>query len=755
MTEGWSRHAGPMRRLCALVLLGAVLVALATPAGADERRARKVVIVAVPSLTWELVERLRPAAISDLLEGAAAASLSVRTIGPRTDVGEGYVTLGAGNRATARSGVAGAAFGPEEHAEASTAADAYARRTGERAVGSVFHLEIADVERSAARLHYGAEPGSLGQALAEADLQAAVIANSDLLRGGSYEPHREAALAMMDRSGRVRAGTVSAGLRTGDVAWPFGVRSDDDAVAAAFDDALATSDVVLVEASDMPRVDAYRKHSTARAQDKAEELAVGAADRLVAHVLDSVDLERDLVLLVAPSSPSTGERLTVFAMAGVGIDPGAASSATTRRAGFVTLTDVAPTILDALGLETPDAMSGTVITSAGGGPRTFADVEDMRRVDEITRFRDKAVGPVSVAFIVFQVLVYAAAVVAFTGDRAWLRRYVGGAALVVLAMPSLVFLSGLVTYDQLGVLGYVVALFVASAALAALAWRVGRRHLLLPPALLIGSTLSVLLVDVLSGAHLQINTPFGYSPIVAGRFAGYGNLAFALVAMAAVVVGTVVWAFPRIGGSAEPPRVGPGLAVAACLFVLTLVVDGLPSLGSDVGGVLATMPAFAVTILLLAGWRVSWPRIAAIVVITGAAIAGFALVDLARPEDHRTHLGRFVERVADGDIGTILQRKAEANIGLLTSSVWTYVIPVALAFLAFLTWRRTGFLRELQRAVPGLRACLVGGVVAGVLGFALNDSGVAVPAMMFGVLLPYITWLLVRSSDSAAGRRPA
>ena len=31
----------------------------------------------------------------------------------------------------------------------------------------------------------------------------------------------------------------------------------------------------------------------------------------------------------------------------------------------------------------------------------------------------------------------------------------------------------------------------------------------------------------------------------------------------------------------------------------------------------------------------------------------------------------------------------------------------------------------------------------GVLGFALNDSGVAVPAMMLGVLLPYLTYLLL------------
>jgi hypothetical protein len=270
------------------------------------------------------------------------------------------------------------------------------------------------------------------------------------------------------------------------------------------------------------------------------------------------------------------------------------------------------------------------------------------------------------------------------------------------------------------------------------------------PLLLIALTLAVMLTDVVTGARLQINTAFGYSPIVAGRFAGYGNLAFALVAISTIVVGTGFWGWRRSASGADGQRLDPTLVAVAALFVLTLLIDGHPSFGSDVGGVLTTMPAFTVTVLLLAGLQVSWRRLAVIAVATVAAISAFAAIDLARPAERRTHLGRFAHRVVEGDAGMILQRKAEANISILALSVWTYVIPVALAFLAFLTWRGTGFLRDLQRSVPGLRACLVGALIAGLLGFALNDSGVAVPAMMFGVLLPYLTWLLVSTSEETA-----
>lgn len=762
MTSGPASHAGhPMRRApLALLVLVLAVVGIVTPARAEPVETapvRRVVIVSVPTLTWNVVAERRPPAIMRLISASAVASLSLRTIGPRTSVAEGYLTLGAGNRATGNVDAVNAGYEVDQQVEGAGAGTVFARRTHIQPDGALLQLGIVDLQRSAQRLDYGAEPGALGDALRSAGRSAAVVANSD----GPIQPvpelHREAAMALMDSTGQVAGGSLSPSLSRPDPAWPFGLRASDRAVDRAFDAALRAHDVVLVEASDYARLDRYRRMMTPQAQVAASRRALVAADRLVAHVLERVDLSRDLVMLVAPAAPLAAEHLSTFAIAGPGIAPGWARSATTRRAGYVTLPDIAPTVLGAFGLATPDPMSGTIIASDGGGSPTADDLASMVRADVITRFRDKTVGPVSVAFIVFQVLVYGMAVVAMTGRRQRLRPYVAAAALEVLAIPPVVFLSGLVHYDRLGVVGYTVAIFVGAALLAGAARAAGRRHLLTAPGLLIGLTLAVLLVDVTTGGRLQINTPFGYSPIVAGRFAGYGNLAFALVAISAIVIGTLVWALPRLHRPEAPVR-DRTLLAPTLLFLIVIALDGLPSFGSDVGGVLATLPAFAVTVMLLAGIAVSWRRIVVIGVATAAAISSFAAVDLSRPAEKRTHLGRFAQKLIDGDVSPILQRKAKANVHLLTSSVWTWVIPVALAFLAFLTWRRSGFLRELQRSVPGLRPCLIGSLIAGVLGFALNDSGVAVPAMMFGILLPYLTWLMLRTSKDGAddnGAEPA
>jgi hypothetical protein len=411
-------------------------------------------------------------------------------------------------------------------------------------------------------------------------------------------------------------------------------------------------------------------------------------------------------------------------------------------------------------------MNGAPMAAAGGTTPDLDRYWALADDNDIAVFRNAVSGPVTVVFIIFQVLTYLLAVVALTGGRGRLRPLVTFMALTTMAAPAVAFLSGLVPYEVLGVGGYLLAFFVASALVAALAWAVGlvvtrrggpdaRVGPVVAPLLLAGLILGVLLVDVAVGGRLQIDTVFGYGggPIVAGRFAGYGNLAFALAAISAIVVGTGVWGLVRLR-RADPNAAAPSdrlvLAGVSVLFVVTVLAIGLPQLGLNVGGVLSSVPAFIVTALLLSGVALSWRRLALVGLASLGVIAAFGLVDLTRPEESRTHLGRFISLSADqGAEGatTVIQRKIASNLNILTSSVWTLVIPVAVGFIVFLAWRQPGFLRRLQAWMPGARACLVGGLVLAVLGGVLNDSGVAIPGILFAVLLPYLTVLILRTAE--------
>jgi hypothetical protein len=715
------------------------------PAGAQDADGR-VLVISAPRLIWQDIVDLQPPALTGLFGRSAVASLSVRAIGPRTDIGEGYVTIGAGNRARIDRAVAGDAVGADEVLDGRSGAELYELATGRRPDGTVLHLAAEIAREDADGLLYGAEPGAIGRALREAGHTTAVIANADGDDGGL---HREAVLALMDPEGAVEAGRVDLSLTREAPTAPTGRVTDPNAVLDAFDAAWADGGAVLVELSDLERVERVIADAAAAGEPIPDRGALTAAalarsDELVAGLLERVDPSRDTVIVVAPTSPAGRGQLTAFAIAGPGIQPGKARSATTRRDGYVTLPDVGATILDRLDVDLPDALSATPITSAGG-PRFDARLARSLAVDdEVARFRDRTVGPMSVAYIVTQVVAYGLSAIALSTRRRGLSIGAEVLALTTLAVPLLAFLSGAVRVEDLGVPGYVTAI-LALALVVGVVTRLALRpiHRLAPVCALVAANWALQVADILAGGRLQLDTPFGYSPIVAGRFQGFGNLAFALLASSAIIVAASPPALatrrlPDPDAVRRPVRGAP-LAMAIAVLGLTVIVDGAPPFGSDVGGVLASVPAFAVVIALLARWRVSWRLLVGVVAATLVAITLFALVDLSRPEGERTHLGRFVERVQDGDAGLIVRRKLNANWSILTSSVWTWLVPFGLAFLAFLSLRRTGFLRRLQDGVPGVRAALVGCLIVGFLGFALNDSGVAVPAMMFGMVLPWIT----------------
>ncbi|HEV7534335.1 MAG TPA: hypothetical protein VGP90_01795, partial [Acidimicrobiia bacterium] len=469
----------------------------------------------------------------------------------------------------------------------------------------------------------------------------------------------------------------------------------------------------------------------------------GPDDAALGPLLQRIDPAHDLVMVVAPAAPGDAAELTTFAIAGPGIGPGLARSATTRRDGYVTLPDVGATALLALGVTVPDAMNGTEISSGGGaafGPSTASSLAD---ANTIAVFRDRTVGPVSVVFVGLQIVTYLIAMALLARGRRRLPGVLGFVFLVIVAMPIVTFLAGFVRYDRLGLAGYTLAVVGAAAVLAALALPARRWHRAAPVLALVALNWVLQVVDLVTGGRLQIDTTFGYSPIVAGRFQGIGNLAFALLVGAALVVATAAWEW----GGGGHPRPDRWWAAVVAVFAVTVVVDGWPAFGSDAGGVLACVPAFALVAVWLGGWRVSARRVVAIAGVAVAVVAVFALADLARPAAERTHLGRFVADVFNGEAGVVVRRKLEANWQVLTSSIFALLVPALVVGFAVLVSRRGGLVAAAQARAPGLRPCLLGAVVAGALGFAVNDSGVAIPAMMIAMVVP---WLLLHVSATMA-----
>ena len=156
---------------------------------------------------------------------------------------------------------------------------------------------------------FGGTIGALGQALEDAGAGRGVVANADgadpLVAGQPI--HREAALTMVDEDGAVSCGQVDTSLLETDELAPFGVRLDEQAVLDASTRCGTPDSVVLVEASDLRRAIAFRTAGHAGAGRRRVGGGPASTDALAGGLLDRLDLERDAVVVVAPTTqPSPG-----------------------------------------------------------------------------------------------------------------------------------------------------------------------------------------------------------------------------------------------------------------------------------------------------------------------------------------------------------------------------------------------------------------------------------------------------------------
>lgn len=744
---GRAHRIGATALAFTVVLSAAIVVAapstsapMRASTGAPADAARRILIVSLPHVTWEHLEEADAPNLRALLSESGVANLAVRVERLATRSGDGYTTIGAGTRAVADSREAGLALEPDEVIENGTAADVFERRSGYPLDGAVGHMWIGSISDDNEDALFGGVPGVLGDALVADGRVTGVVANADW---SIVDPevdtfHREATAALMGSRGVVGCGRVARSLLVDDAAAAYGVRLDAKAVVDAFEKCWTDRAVVLVEASDLARAEAYRSRTGRRQGDRLFVESLERADTLIGKLLERVDHERDAVVVVAPASPQRAAHLTVFGVRAPGLEPGLLVSGSTRQAGFVTIQDVGPTIAALAGLDRPDEMEGRAATRAGSGGDAGERFEELAARDRDARFRDKMLASVVAVYIALQILLSAGIAFSLARRAPRFERLLEVSALGLLGALPLTYLSALLPFTEWGAGAYALFLVGGGAAIG-IAADATRRRVLLPLGLVLCLMLGVTAVSVtLLDSRLQLSTVFGDSPIVAGRFSGVNNVTFSQMMVAAILLASFL-VHRRKG------RVG--LVSATALLVAVLLVDTAPMWGADVGGILAGLPALALAVLLLSGRRLRPVAVVYGALATVLTVFALGMLDLTRESSERTHLGRLFERVAaDGWDGfaTIVERKLSSNIATLTGSAWSMMVVPMLVFGALLVWRAPARLRAVLTRIPEMRPALYALLTAGVLGYALNDSGIAVPGMMLAVANPAVSYLLLR-----------
>jgi hypothetical protein len=497
-------------------------------------------------------------------------------------------------------------------------------------------------------------PGSLGGALEEAGVQAAAVGD-------------KARLVAMTPDGEV----------------PRGYGGEDP---------IADLDAALEDGAGFVAVDAVDPRQAAQLVEAARE--TGAA-----------------VAVASPNGPKGTPNLTPFVFLRPSSGGDLLYSPTTRTQGLLTNTDVAPTLLDALGAPVPPEMSGRAAEVRPG------DVESVELLQRRLWFvEDKG-------FRVWGVVgvLWALALAVGTARRG--RRGVSWAVLALAALPAGALLAA--AFPVTGVLsvGALTALFAAG--MTALSWRLSGSFAGAFAGIAL-ATAALVTLDAAAGGPLERFSTIGYNPATGTRFYGVGN------EYAAVLAGSLTLGLGVLTHRRRPPAVP--LAAVGAVAVLAL---GLPTMGADVGGSLALGVAFGATAGLVRGkgWRG-----AALWAAGGFTLAAalFLASGLLFPD-----VSHGSSAAAGGeDLYEVFVRKVALSLGSLLNPVLLLLTALG-AVVTYAGWRRA-------RGTP-LGAAIPGAVVAAVASGVFNDTSLI--AALFALMYPALGALGVLVSKQNAGPR--
>lgn len=697
-----------------------------TVGSSSETAPGPVVLIGTAGVRWSDVGAATPA-LAGLAPQFALANSAVRTVRPVTCPTDGWLSVSAGTRA----------------------ADLVQPDGGCRTLadpgpdGVVPHW--ADYVAAATQDEYEAVPGLLGDRLSAAGVRVRALG-----------------------PGAAVATATSAGSTVG--RWSP-LPADPAALRTQVAEALTDGDGLVV-------VDAGAVRDGGATLAQVDERVAAA----LAGVHDATGTD-PTVLISSLADRDGTPALQLTAVRGPGAGPTLATSASTRQPGIVTVTDVPATLAHTLGLDATSFIGAPMTSTATAPADRVAALVDTARHASVAR---PLVPAFYLGLVLLNVALYAAVALGLArapGARAagepQRRRTLAvtrAVALGVGAVPVGLLLANLVPWWRapapgLALAASAAAIDVALVAVALLGpWR---RAVLGPAGVLAAVTALVIVVDVLRGGGLQLSAVIGAPTLAAGRFYGFNNTAFALATAATLfAVTALVDPWVRAG------RRGVAAVVVAVVGLGLTLVDGASALGADFGGPPALIPGFTVLALLAAGATITWRRVVGVlgaaVVVTGA----FAVVDWLRPADQRTHLGQLVQTALDGGLWVVVGRKVSANLHIIANNRPLTVLTLAgVAFVVAALVRpvravvlspdggRYGWLSHgtalgaLATAAPMLAPCLVATATALLIGFAVNDSGIAIPAIGVAVTVPLViatcaSWLAGLTGPAEPGSAP-
>jgi hypothetical protein len=447
------------------------------------------------------------------------------------------------------------------------------------------------------------------------------------------------------------------------------------------------------------------------------------------QIITELANRKDITLIVTGVGPDAGSddpSLQVIYRLGTTL-PGWLTSASTRRDGIVTLTDLTRTLIEFGSPGSSVAVDG----SPFGVYNAELSVDKIdSKINSVAALSDAApIGYLTLGLI-GAVLLVIMVICVLRGQFELPKLILTPFGVVLAAM----MLTGALPWQYSSAPGLMVSVIacVWLVILTTLALLVGRTaHI---PNIIAATALTVaaFTIDAALGAVMQPGSLLNSRPIFGLRWYGFGNVTFAAYASTGLLLaGYIAHRFLRAG------RRGAALAAVGVIGFGIVICEGWPSMGSDFGGVIALTPAVLWLLLALSGIKITWPKLLAIGGAAVLAVAVISVLDWRRGPDRRSHLGNFVQRVLDGDALDVISRKAVASAETIFSlvGICSLVIGVVLWIVIF-----KYVLPRISPDFSTARSTVIAALIVAIVGTLLNDAGIFVWLPVTGEITVVMGW---------------
>jgi hypothetical protein len=439
------------------------------------------------------------------------------------------------------------------------------------------------------------------------------------------------------------------------------------------------------------------------------------AGSLSDQIITELAKRKDITLIVTGVGPNAGSNdpsLQVIYRLGTTL-PGWLTSASTRREGIVTLTDLTRTLIEFGGPTSPAAVDGS----------PFAIYDANLTVDGIDAKISSVAALSNAAPIGYLTLGLMAAALVVIMVISALPAQFRLPKLILIPFgitPAAMVLSGALPWQYSNSPGLFVSVLVTAwlVILTALALLVGRIAQI--PNIIAATALNVatFTIDAALGAVMQPGSLLNSRPIFGLRWYGFGNVTFAAYATSGLLLAGYI-----AHRCLATDRRAAAIAAVGTIGFGIVICEGWPSMGSDFGGVIALTPAVLWLMLALSGIRITWPKLLGIGFAAVLAVAMISVLDWLRGPDRRTHLGNFVQRIIDGDALDVISRKAVASAETIVS-----IMGIASLLIGIVLW--IVILKYVVPRISGdfttLRSTCHAVLIVAILGTVLNDGGISV-----------------------------